>query len=161
MLNFLNGVVNGSLGFEIGTSERTDEICYFLRRIQGMLVFRVLFIWIVDITAGTEGLVNFLIKFVFLKHHLNKVRILVRDPFGSLSVIPVTVRVVPIGDGGEILAVLIEFFLFLEFVFGFEQFSFDLRVYVLDEKFLKCLGKEDLIDLFMGINFRFGKSLHF
>jgi hypothetical protein len=46
------------------------------------------------------------------------------------------VRVVPIGDGGEILAVLIDFCLFLQLVFGFEQFSFDLGIYVLDEEFL-------------------------
>lgn len=101
-----------------------------------MFVFRFLFMRIVDIAAGTKGLVNFLIEFVFLKHDLNKVRILVWDPFGSFSVKPVAVRVMPIGDGGEILAVLIDFCLFLQLVFGFEQFSFDLGIYVLDEEFL-------------------------
>ena len=118
-----------------------------------MLVFRILFIGIEDIAAGTESLVNFLIEFVFLKHHMYQVRILVRDPLGSFMVIPVPVRAVPIGNGREILTVFIEFFLFLQLVLGFEQFAFDLSIYVLEMNFLKGLRKEDLIGLFMGMNF--------
>jgi hypothetical protein len=107
MLNFLNGVVNGSLGFEIGTSELIQGIKTFIGLIFLMiLMFRVGFIMIINITARSKGLINFLIECIFLKHHFHELRILIRYPLVCLRVVPIPIRSIPVRNGWKNLLVL-------------------------------------------------------
>ena len=107
MLNFLNGVVNGSLGFGVGTTELTHGIKSFIGLIcLMMLMFGVGFIMIIKIAARSKGLINFLIKCIFLKHHFHELRILIDYPFVCLRVIPIPIRSIPVRNGWKNLLVL-------------------------------------------------------